>query len=301
MTARQFAALTLLAAIWGASFLFIRVAAPVLGPFPLMAARVLIAAAALRAIYAARRMPVVLGPWWGRLFVLGLVHAAAPFALIAAAEVHLTASLAALLIATQPLFAGVIGSVRYGEAISWRRGAGFATGLVGVGVLTGWSPVGSGREAALAIAGTLLAALCYAAGGIYARRRLGDAPVPVLALGQQLTALAWLALPAAWALPRASITAGAVGALLGLALVSTALAYLLFFRLIAEVGPVRAFTVTYLIPVFGVAWGALVLGEPLTRGMVAGLGLILASMVLVNEVAVGRLLRFGRPAPAPGS
>ena len=282
MNARALGALVLLAAIWGASFLFIRVAAPVLGPFPLMAGRVLIAAIALGAIAAARRAPVTLRPFAPRLLVLGLVHAAVPFALIAAAELRVTASMAALLIATQPLFAALIGSVWFGEPIAGRRAVGLALGLVGVALVTGWSPVGGGAPVTLAVAATLLAALCYAAGGIYAKRRMADAPVWTLALGQQVAALAWLALPALWALPRATITRDALLALLGLALLSTAIAYLLFFRLIADVGPVKAFTVTYLIPVFGVVWGAVVLGEQLTPAMIAGLACILPGMVLVN-------------------
>ncbi|HUR94412.1 MAG TPA: DMT family transporter [Gemmatimonadales bacterium] len=120
MNPRQLAALLFLAAVWGASFLFIRVAAPVLGPFPLMAGRVLIAAGALWLIGRARRLPVALRPYWRQLLVLGLVHAAAPFALIAIAEIRLTASMAAVLIAAQPLLAALIGGSRFSfNAFSW--------------------------------------------------------------------------------------------------------------------------------------------------------------------------------------
>ena len=135
MNARQVAALLLLAAVWGASFLFIRVAAPVLGPFPLMAGRVLIAAGALWWFARLRRTPIALAPYWRRLLVLGLVHAAAPFALIALAEIHLSASMAAVLVAATPLFAALIGGIWLEERVSPKRVAGLLLGLGGVGVL----------------------------------------------------------------------------------------------------------------------------------------------------------------------
>ena len=298
MNARQLAALLFLAAAWGASFLFIRVAAPVLGPFPLMAGRVLLAAGALWAIARARRTPVALRPYWKQLLVLGLVHAAAPFALIAAAEVRLTASMAAVLIAAQPLFVVLIGGVCFGEPVSLRRATGLFLGLLGVAVLVGWSPLALDRTVALSIAATLVAALCYAAGSVYARRRMAEVPVLTLALGQQLAAAVWLAVPAAIVLPRAHLTAGAVGAMTALALVCTALAYLTFFWLLGQVGAVKAATMTYVIPVFGVVWGTALLHEPLSMGVVAGLGGILLSLVLVNNV---RLWPRLTPSAAPTS
>jgi drug/metabolite transporter (DMT)-like permease len=112
---------------------------------------------------------------------------------------------------------------------------------------------------------------------------MADAPVLTPALGQQLAAAAWLVLPAAVALPRASFEVGALGALVALALLCTAVAYLVSFWLIERVGAVRTSTVTYIIPVFGVLWGALFLSEPLTPALLAGLGCILMSLALVNR------------------
>ncbi|MCI0355090.1 MAG: DMT family transporter, partial [Acidobacteria bacterium] len=177
MNARQVAALLLLSAVWGASFLFIRVAAPVLRPFPLMAGRVLIAAGALWLFASLRRTPLALRPYWKRLLVLGLVHAAAPFALIAIAETHLSASMTAVLIAAQPLFAALIGGIWLNQRISPKQVAGLLLGLGGVGVLMGWSSVALTDSVALSAVATLAAAVCYAFGGIYAKRRLSDAPV----------------------------------------------------------------------------------------------------------------------------
>jgi drug/metabolite transporter (DMT)-like permease len=134
--------------------------------------------------------------------------------------------MAAVLIAVQPLFAAVIGTFWLGERLTLWRGAGLLLGLVGVAVLVGWSPVALDRSGLLCIAASLLASACYAVGTIYARHRLADAPVLTLALGQQLGAAAWLAVPALVALPEARVTVAALGALLCLALLCTALAYL---------------------------------------------------------------------------
>lgn len=296
MNARQIAALLFLSAVWGASFLFIRVAAPVMGPFPLMAGRVLIAAGVLWVYARLRRTPVVLRPWWPQLLALGLVNAAAPFVLIAQAELELTASLAAILLAVQPLITTLIDSTSVGERISPRRLAGLLLGVAGVAVLMGWSPVAIDRAFLLSVAAMVAGAFCYAIGAIYAKRRLSRIPVPTLALGQQLGAAAWLAVPALWTLPKASATGPAIASLLALALLSTALAYVVFFRLLGEIGPVKTSTITYIIPVFGVLWGAVFLAEPLTAGMLAGLGCILASLLLVNNVPFGGRAAAAHPA-----
>jgi drug/metabolite transporter (DMT)-like permease len=283
MTPRQAGALLLLAAIWGASFLFIRIAAPILGPFPLMAGRVGIAAGALAMVAALRGVPIRIGPYWPRLLLLGLIHAAAPFTLIAVAELRLTASMTAVLIAAQPLFAAMIGGIWLEDQVSLRQALGLMLGMAGVGIVVGWSPAALQGSIGPSVAAALLAALCYAAGGIYARRRLSDAPVFTLALGQQLAAAAWLVVPALMTLPSASPASGALFAMIGLAVVCTALAYLIFFWLLEQTGPVKAYTVTYVIPVFGVLWGALFLGEAPTGGVMAGLSCVLVSLVLVNR------------------
>lgn len=282
MRARESAALFLLAALWGGSFLFIRVAAPALGPLPLAAGRVAIAALALWCVALARRQRHALRPYAGRLLVLGALNAAVPFALIGAAELRLTASLAAMLNATVPLWATLFAARWLGERVTPRRGASLVLGVAGVAVLVGWSPLALTVPTWLAIAAMLVATACYAAAGIYAKRRLAGVSSSTLALGQQLGALAWIVLPALWQAPRAEPTPAALGALLALALLSTTVAYVLYFHLIATIGPTRTTTVTYLIPVFGTAWGALFLGERVTPGSVAGLAIILASVLLMN-------------------
>jgi drug/metabolite transporter (DMT)-like permease len=299
MRPRDVGALFALAAIWGASYLFIRVAVPAYGPVPLVAARVLVAAAVLWTGMRAMGTRPALRAHARALLVLGALNAAAPFTLISAAEQHITASLAAMLTATAPLWGAVFGAWWLGERLTTRRVGGLALGFAGVVVLAGWNPVGVSASTLLAIGAMLVAAAGYASAGVWVKRRLAGVPGPTLALGQQLGAAVWLAVPALWRLPHAHPTAPATLALLALALLSTAVAYLLYFHLIAAIGPTRTTTAGYLIPVFGAAWGALFLGEPVTPAMLGGLALILASVVLVNDVRLGVRMRRTVRAPSP--
>jgi drug/metabolite transporter (DMT)-like permease len=304
MSAKNLAALFALAALWGASYLFIRVAAPAFGPFPLGALRALLAAALLWTGMLATGRRTDLRPYAGRLLVLGLLNAAAPFVLIGAAELYITASLAAMLTATVPLWGSLFGALWLGERITPRRAWGLVLGLAGVAALVGWSPVPLTPQVVLSIAAMLLAACCYALNGVYVRRRLAGAPGSLLALGQQVAAVAWLGVPALWSAPSVRPSMDAAMALTALAVLSTSLAYLLYFHLIQAIGPTRTTTVTYLIPVFGTLWGALFLREPITGGMIAGLSGVLGSVLLVNEVRLpwvrGPLPRGALTADQPG-
>jgi drug/metabolite transporter (DMT)-like permease len=134
----------------------------------------------------------------------------------------------------------------------------------------------------LPVGAMLLASASYAASGFYVKKRLSGAPTHTLALGQQLGALVWLAVPAVVWAPAAVPTGAALGAALALAVLSTTVAYLIYFRLLERIGPTRTSTVTYLLPAFGMLWGALFLGETITLGMGAGLALILVSLALIN-------------------
>jgi drug/metabolite transporter (DMT)-like permease len=283
--------LVTLAALWGASFLFIRIAVPVFGAMSLMGARVIVAGLLLWiGLRVTGRRPLALRANARHLLVLGAVNAAVPFTLVAASELHLNASLAAALIATSPLFSAVLSARSAEERIDGRRVIGLLLGVIGVGVLVGWSPMVLTRAAMLSIPATLLAAACYAYAGEYTKRHLASVPSPTLAFGQQLGAAAWLTGPALFNLPAFPVPSTALWALLGLAALCTSAAYILYFHLIARIGPVRTNSVTYLIPVFGLLWGALFLGEPMAPGILLGLGIILSSVLLVNAVpsSVGR-------------
>jgi drug/metabolite transporter (DMT)-like permease len=301
MRPKELAALVALAAVWGGSFLFIRVAAPALGPLPLVLGRVAIAAAALWAGMRLSGQRPVLRPHLRKLLVLGAVNAAIPFTLISAAELRLTASLAAMLNATVPLWGALFGVLWLGERVTTRRAAGLLVGVAGVAALVGWSPIALTPATALSVVAMLVATCCYGLAGVFTKRQLAGVPAPTLALGQQLAATVWLAAPALWRAPDAHPTVTASLAVLALALACTAIAYLLYFHLVGAVGPTKTNTVTYLVPLFGMLWGALFLGESVTGGMLGGLACILASVVLVNEVRLGALVPRRPVAAAPSA
>ncbi|MCC7052923.1 MAG: DMT family transporter [Gemmatimonadaceae bacterium] len=284
MSFRETLSLFALAAIWGASYLFIRVAVPALGPLPLAGGRVALAALVLFLGLRLTGAPTDLRPHWRKLLVLGGLNAALPFSLISAAELHVTASLAAMLTATAPMWSALFSALWLDEPIRARRAAGLALGVAGVGVLVGWSPLALSPAVLLSILAVIVATASYAGATVYSKRHLSAVPAPTLALGQQVAATTLLALPALVRAPAAQPTAAAITALVALAVVCTAVAYLIFFRLLATIGPTRVSTVTYLIPVFGTVWGALFLHEQVSRGMMAGLVLILVSVLLVNGV-----------------
>lgn len=296
MEVRDLASLGLLGAIWGASFLFIRIAAPHVGPVGLMAQRVLLAGTLLFLCAVASRQPrAALRERWREFVVLGAINAAVPFTLIAASELYISSGLAAILNSTTPLWTAIVAAVRLGEPLTARRVLGLLLGVAGVGMLAGWSPAPLTLETVLAIAASIVAAVSYAFGSVYAARMSRGLPPLILAAGQQLGAAAVLVPVALFTLPARWPPVPAVLAALTLAILCTAVAYLIYFPLIARVGATRTMSVTYLVPIFGTFWGALILGEPVSPGMVGGLLLILVSVFLVTGV------QAPRPAPRPAA
>lgn len=279
---RQLGALLLVAAVWGAAFLFIRVAVPVLGPVALIDARMGLAGLLLLG-YAVARGQAPAREQVGRFLVLGSLWAA-PFLLIAVAELRLTASLASVLNATTPLFAAVLAIGALGERLTRRKALGLLAGIVGVVIVVGWSPLTLSGAVLLSAGASLLAAVLYAVGGIYTARAFAGVGGLTVATGQQLAGGALLLPLLAVAPPGGPATAKVGLAVVGLVVASTALGFVLFFRLLAEVGPASALTTTYLVPVFGILWGALLLGEPLSWSLLAGLAVVLVSIALIAGV-----------------
>ncbi len=292
MTGRDLGALILLGVLWGASFLFIRVAVPVFGPFALVELRVTLAVLALL-VYgvAIGRLPKVRAHW-RRFVILGLVNSAIPFSLIAFAEIELTASLAAILNSTTVLFTAVVAAIWTGEALTAGQATGVVLGVAGVAALVGWDPVAVTGAVLLSVAAMLLASLSYALGATYAKRAFADLPPLTMAVGQQAGAAMLLLVPASVSLPERNLSVAAGLSVLGLAVLSTAVAYILYFRLIESVGPTSTVTVTFLVPVFGLLFGVLLLGEPFGLGTLAGLGIVLLSVALVTGIASPK----GKPA-----
>ncbi len=307
MSPRHLSLLLLLASLWGASFLFIRVGVAEFGVAPLMALRVGIGALFLLGLALARSRPAEVAGTLRRhawpLLVCGLLNSAAPFCLFAFAELTLQAGLTSVINATAPLWAALVARLWLGERLASTRVLGLATGFAGVLLLVGrqmFAAAAPGSAAAdpaatlLAAAAALGATLLYGIAANYTKRRLSGVDPLLNASGTMLGATALL-LPfalASW--PAVPPPAHAWGAVIALGLLCTGLAYLIFFHLIAHVGPARTITVTFVIPIFGILWGALFLGEPVTPGMLAGCAVVL----LGTALATGAIRRVPGLAPA---
>jgi drug/metabolite transporter (DMT)-like permease len=278
--ARSVALLLMLAALWGGSFVFMRVAAPALGAIPLAFTRTTLAAAVLLAVALVQRRVPEFRMRWRDFAVIGVVNSALPFAFFSFAGQHVTASTAAILNATSPFFGALAAALWLAEPLTLRKVGGMCIGLAGVVLLVGWSPEPLARNALYAIGACLAATLCYGLGSVFAKKRMQGVPTFAIACWSQFTA----ALALAPLLPFATIPGPVSTVVLlnvvALAVLSTAVAYLIYFKLIADIGPGGALTVTFLIPLFGVLWGFLFLGEPLTSNLLAGGALIVAGTML---------------------
>ncbi|MBD0355180.1 MAG: DMT family transporter [Rubrobacteraceae bacterium] len=287
MRPKDLGALMLLGALWGGSFLFIRVAVPALGPFVLMELRVGLAVVALTLYVVVVGRLSKLRSRWREFLIIGTVNTAIPFSLIAAAEIYLTASLAAILNSTTVLFTALVAAVWMGDPLTRRKVVGVILGIVGVAVLVGWDPIELSGVILLSVGAMLAASLSYALGAVYIKRTFKGIPPLSMSLGQ-LTGGAIILLPlAAASLPGERPSAAVTLCVLGLALLSTAVAYLLYFRLIENVGPTSTVTVTLLVPLFGLLFGVLLLDEPFGWGTLAGLAIILSSVTLVTGIDLG--------------
>ncbi len=283
MAALDLLLLLVVGALWGASFLFIRQGAPVLGPVGLIEARVALAGLCLLVVVVlAGRLPELRRDPAGFL-VLAALSAGVPFTLIAAAELHLTASLAAILNATTPLFSLLVSAALARRLPSPAQFAGVLAGLAGVIALVGFGPLRPDTTLALSVAASLSAALLYALGGMYAKVRFPRTHPLVTAAGQQLGSAVLLLPLLPLVPPRRAPDGPVLGAVAVLAFACTALASVLFFWLLRRIGPTGALTVTFLVPLFGLLWGALFLGEEAGWSTLAGLALILGAVFLVAE------------------
>lgn len=272
--------LLLLAALWGASFLFMRLGAAEFGPVALAGVRVIGATLFLLPLLHWRGLTGELLRQWRPILLVGLSNSALPFLLYSYAALAITASLASIFNAATPLFGAAIGWLWLRDRLTAPRIAGLAIGFAGVIGLAwekaSFKPGGSGWAVIACLAATVL----YGWSANFTKRRLaGVAPLAVAA-GSQIAAALVLGVPTLlwWPATTPSTSAWTAAALL--ALLSTGVAYVLYFRLIANVGPSNAITVTFLIPVFAVAWGGLLLGEGVTLAMVVGCVVILAGTAL---------------------
>jgi drug/metabolite transporter (DMT)-like permease len=295
---RYWPMLLLLAGLWGASYLFIKVAVEDIPPAPMMAARTLLAAAVLLGYLAWRlswtRAVSDLRAAWRHCAVLGLLNAALPFWLIAWGEQHIDSGLAAVVQASVPIFnALILLKVIPHERLSRTRALGLAIGLAGVAVVTGIHPSGGWWAIAGAFA-VVLSSLSYAGAGVYGQLAVSGTAGPVLAAGSMLVGGLILLPFALFQLPSSAPDREAIASLLALTLLGTALAQLILFRMLALHGSARLSLVTYLMPGFALVYGALILDEELTPAMLGGLVLILGGVALASGAV---RLRRGTAVP----
>jgi drug/metabolite transporter (DMT)-like permease len=282
MRPRDVGMLVALAAIWGASFPLTRVAAPAFGPVALVGVRLLVAIALL--------LPLVkqlsqLRKHIGALFVLGLLNSALPFCLFAFAVLHISSGFAALLNSTTPIFGALLGAFVFSEQLTRGRVVGILIGCLGVATLVWDSVATKSGNAALGILAALVASAMYAVAATWAKRRLSSLNATTIAAGS-LTSSSIALLPfAIWQWPSQMPGTQEWICAVVLGLVCTAAAYMLYFRLLANIGVARTTTVTFLVPVFGIAWGALFLHEPVTLPLAASCLLVL----LGTALAIGLL------------
>ena len=282
----------LLSALWGASFLFMRLGAAEFGPLPTAGLRVGIAAAFLLPLLLRQGQWPVLRQHWKPILLAGLINSAIPFALFAWAVMHIATGLTSILNATVPLFGALVAWVWLGDRITRLRWLGLALGFIGVALLAWRAPAGTGFKtghAGWAMAACLAASTCYALAASFARRYLIEIPPLATATGSQIGATLGLALPTLWLWPAQTPGLRAWLAVLAIAVLCTGIAYILYFRLIAHAGPSRALAVTFLAPVFAVAYGALFLQEAVTPWMVVcGLVIVCGTMLSTGLIGSSR-------------
>ena len=285
-----------LAAIWGASFLFTRISVPVLGPVILIEFRVGLAALFLTAIAVFLHKPLNAKQHWRHYLMLGIFNGALPFLLFGFAAQTLTASALSILNATSPIWGALIGAVWDRHQLNGRTLLGLAMGIIGVGMVVGIDHLTEQRGAGIAIAAALLAAFSYGIATNYAKTAKS-----VDSFSNAHGSMWAASLVIAPAIPFASVTTspstGVMLAVAAVGIVCTGIAFLLYFRLVRDIGATSALTVTFLIPVFGILWGNLFLDEVITLGMIVGSCIVIVGTALVTGFNPATLL----PRRAPGN
>ncbi|MCY4744346.1 DMT family transporter [Pelomonas sp. UHG3] len=290
--------LVLLAALWGASFLFMRLGAQEFGPLALAFVRVGLASVLLLPLLASRGQLAELRTHWRGLLVVGALNSAIPFALFSFAAMSITAGLSSIVNATTPLWTAVVAFAWLGQGLTRLRVLGLAIGFAGVTFLA-WDKAsfkpGADHAGLWAVLACAVATLCYGLAANATRRWLTGVPPLAVATGSQAAAALLLVLPALWQWPVALPGAVAWGSALALASLCTALAYLMYFRLMSRVGPTNAVSVTFLIPLFAILWGWLFLREPVTAQMLMGGAIVLVGIALA--LGLVQSSPFTRPSP----
>jgi drug/metabolite transporter (DMT)-like permease len=279
-----------LAAIWGGSFIFMRVLAPVLGPLLTAHLRLLIAGIALLLYFRVIKFDLEWRRFWKQYLIIGAINSAVPFFLFSFAALYIPASLSVILNSTAPFFAALFSAVWLGERLTVTKTLGLIIGAVGVALVVGLAPVIATPMYIWAVAGCTFAAVCYGFAAMYIKKHGNGAKPMGIAGGAQMVAALLLAPIIPFAPVRGDVTITVATEVVVFALLCSAVAYLLYYRLIVEVGPTKALTVTFLMPVFGMLWGATILDERITASMIGGVALIILGTCLVLGVFRRRIV-----------
>jgi drug/metabolite transporter (DMT)-like permease len=283
MSAADYTRLVLLAAIWGGSYIFMRVAAPAFGPVWTAEGRLLIAGLVLAAWFRFSGFEAGWRRHWKPYLAIGLVNMALPSLFYAFALQYIPAAIGVVLNSTSPIFGAGLAALLLKERFSASMALGCAAGFAGVALVVQPGALETSPMFVPSVLACLAACLCYGYNGVVMRRYAADVPSRGIAVAGQLAAAAML-LPLAPLVPPPGAIGGLeLGNLLALGLLGNALGFVLYFRLIADVGATRALTVTYLMPLFGLVWGYIFLGEALPPSALAGVVLILAGTALVTR------------------
>lgn len=287
MRPRDVVELVVLAALWGAAFLFMRIAVPAFGPVALAALRVAGAALLLVPLLALRGELPALRRHWRPIAVVGVTNSALPFLCFAYAALSLDAGLSSILNAASPLFAASIAWAWLGDRMTPARVAGLVIGFAGVVWIASDRSGFRAGGSAWAVAACVFAAVCYGFSSAFTKRHLTGVPPLAVAAGSQVAAALVLVAPAAMFWPGARPSAAAWSMAAVLAIVCTGVAYILYFRLIANAGPVNAIAVTFLVPIFAVVWGEIFLAERMTVPLATGCAVIFLGTALATGILRG--------------
>jgi drug/metabolite transporter (DMT)-like permease len=284
MKTSDIVSLVVLAAIWGGSFIFMRVISPVFGPIITAMLRVLIAGVALAIYFRIIRFDMEFFKYWKQYLLIGGVNSAIPFFMYAFAALHIPASYSAILNSSAPLWSAILSVFWLGERLTWLRTLGLLVGASGVFLVVNIPPAEVDSWFLMSVLACLVATLCYGFSAVYIKK-FGKSLKPRAIAGASQLMAAFVLIPAIPVFPmRGEVTPFIALNMLALAIICSAVAYLLYFRLIADIGPTKALTVTFLMPLFGILWGVLFLHEQLTLGMVGGMALILLGTGLVLNI-----------------
>lgn len=279
--------LLILAGLWGGSFLFLRIAAPIIGPIWLIEIRVLLAGLVLLLFTIHFQLLGEIRRNIIPIMVIGCIGTAIPFVLFAFASQFLPSGFNSILNATSPLFGTVVASIWLKEKLTINRIVGLIIGFAGVVIIVGWKNFVITQSFVYSVSGAFLAAFLYAVAAPYAKKHLSEVSALAIATGNLLSAAIILLPLMPFTVPTQLPTTTVIFAVIVLSLFSTACSYILYFRLLNSVGATKSLTVTYLIPVFAMIWGKIFLQEEITQSMIFGCSLILLGTAIINDLFTG--------------